>query len=250
MDKTIRKAAELIAGSRYLICLTGAGISVESGIPPFRGPGGVWTKHGEPPMDGYQRFLADPKGFWEQRLRKEGYAREIYEKIETAKPNPAHQALAQMEEKGHLKFLITQNIDNLHLAAGSRNVAEIHGNYTLVRCIQCHRRTPREEVPVQVLPPVCPECGGIFKTDVVIFGEPIPPDVLSRCEEEAAHADGCLVVGTSATVYPAAGFPIYVKRGGGFLIEVNLFETEYTEIADVSLLGEAGKILPVLVKNL
>lgn len=243
----IDRAAEAIVRARHVVALTGAGLSVESGIPPFRGPGGLWTKHGEPPMDGYQRFLADPAKAWRERLSPTGPMRELWATLRAAQPNPAHHALAQMEEAGVLRCLITQNIDNLHRLAGSTRLAEIHGNVTLIRCIQCVRRFAREDVSLQVLPPRCPACGGILKSDTVSFGEPIPADVLDQCFEEVEHCDCMLVAGTSATVYPAAQFPLDVKQRGGSLIEINLYESELTPYCFVSLRGSAAAVLPPLV---
>jgi NAD-dependent deacetylase len=243
----IKQAAEILLRAKYIVALTGAGISVESGIRPFRGPGGLWTEHGEPPMDGYQRFLADPKGEWERLLQKQGYIRVLIDALEGAKPNPGHLALAELEQLGVLKYLITQNVDNLHRAAGSQNVGEIHGNMSLVRCLKCSARYLREEISTEVLPPRCPRCKGIMKTDGVMFGEPIPLDVLKTCEAETGKCDCMLVVGTSAFVYPAAGFPYEVCRKGGVLVEVNPYETPNTSYSLVSLRGPAGKVLPELV---
>jgi NAD-dependent deacetylase len=248
--KGIEGAVELLLGAKYVVGLTGAGMSVESNIPPFRGPGGLWTRYGEPPMDGYQKFLADPRGDWERRIKKEGYTRELYEALERASPNPGHYAFAELEEMGILKCLITQNVDNLHRVAGGKNLAEIHGNRTLIRCLRCNSRFPEEEVSLEVLPPPCPHCGGIMKTDIVIFGELIPPDVLQKCQVESQKCDCMLVAGTSATVYPAAGFPGEVRRKGGSLIEVNPYETELTPLCRVSLRGNSGEILPKLVEGI
>ena len=247
MESEIERAGRLILASKYVVGLTGAGVSVESGIRPFRGPGGLWTEYGEPPMDGYQRFLANPKADWEQRLKRGGYARELYQALEVAKPNPAHYALAELEELGVLRYLITQNVDNLHRAAGSQKVAEIHGNFSKLRCIQCYSRYEGEEISLETLPPRCPRCGGIIKADTVMFGEPIPLDVLRICQEETSKGDCMLLVGTSAFVYPAAGFPQEVKRRGGVLIEVDPYETGLTPSCDVSLRGKAGEMLPPLV---
>src|SRR5881398_287401 len=135
-------AAECISRARYVVALTGAGLSVESGIPPFRGPGGLWTTYGEPPMDGYQRFLQDPKKAWEERLAPTGASQEMRETIARAAPNLGHAAFVKLEEMEVLRWLITQNVDNLHRRAGSRNVLEIHGNSTLVRCLNCTARFP------------------------------------------------------------------------------------------------------------
>ena len=241
------RAAEMLRRARHLVALTGAGLSVESGIPPFRGPGGLWTKYGEPPMNGYQRFLADPAKEWRERLSPSGPMRELWEVLTTAQPNPGHYAFVQLEEAGILRCLITQNVDNLHRAAGSRQLAEIHGNYTLVRCLQCVSRFPLDQISLEVVPPRCPNCAGMLKSDTVSFGEPIPPDVLNQCFETVGGCDCMLVAGTSATVYPAAQFPHDVRRRGGELIEVNLYETELTAYCSVSLRGPSASVLPELV---
>ena len=243
----IRAAAAALRRARYPIALTGAGLSVESGIPPFRGQGGLWTKHGEPPMNGYQLFLEDPKRAWQQRLDPKGPMRELFEKLAAARPNPGHAALVDLEEMGLLRCLVTQNIDDLHRVAGQHELAEIHGNATLVRCIECVTRWPRTEIAIDVLPPLCPHCGGLLKADTVSFGEPIPPDVLQRCQREARSADCVLVAGTSATVYPAAALPIEVLERGGMLIEVNPYESELSEVAGIVVRAPAGEALPRIV---
>jgi len=243
----IGRAAKLILESHYVIALTGAGISVESGIRPFRGPGGLWTEFGEPPMDGYQRLLENPKKHWEEAMKRGSRDSEFVRALGEAKPNPAHFALAEMEQIGTLKYIITQNIDNLHRAAGSKNVAEIHGNSQKLRCLRCSSRYERGAISLEKLPPQCPRCGGLIKTDTVMFGEPIPKDVLRVCQREAGKADCMLVAGTSAFVYPAAGFPLEVRQKGGILIEINLYETELTPWCEVSLRGKAGEMLPGLV---
>jgi NAD-dependent deacetylase len=247
MKSDIERAARLILASRYVIGITGAGISVESGIRPFRGPGGIWTEHGEPPMDGYQRFLEDPKGHWEDIVKSSGVTSEFVRALESAQPNPAHYALAELENLGILKYLITQNVDNLHLAAGSKNVAEIHGNFRKLRCIECNARYEMDEISLETLPPQCPRCRGIIKTDGVMFGEPIPLDILQICQQETRKSDCMLSVGTSAFVYPAASFPQEVKRRGGALIEVDPYETGLTPLCDVSIRGNAREKVPQLV---
>lgn len=248
LQEEIEKAAVLVLKAKYVVAVVGAGMSVESGIPPFRGPGGLWTKYGEPPMDGYQRFLADPKGWWET-YQQASYRRELDVAIKQAKPNAGHYALAELEQMGILKYIITQNVDNLHQVAGSKSVAEIHGNRYKLRCISCGSRFPREGFQITELPPRCPRCHGIVKGDGVMFGEPIPPDTLDKCEEEAYKCDYMLLVGTSGTVYPAAGFPTVVKRRGGSLIEVNLYETSLTYMCDAVLRGSSGEALPLLVQR-
>ena len=178
LDRAIHEAVDLILSAEYVVALTGAGVSVESGIRPFRGPGGLWTERGEPPMDGYTRFMGDPKGYWERRLdpeRRRGFGRSLQE----AQPNPGHLALSELEEMGVLKSLITQNVDNLHIAAGSTNVHEIHGNTHKLRCMSCNTRYTVEGFEVSELPPRCPSCGGVIKGDTVMFGEPIPVPMLN-----------------------------------------------------------------------
>jgi NAD-dependent deacetylase len=245
--ETIRQAARLLIDARYVMAMTGAGISVESGIPPFRGPGGLWTKYGEPPMNGYQRFLENPKAAWEERLHPTGPSAILRETVAAAVPNPGHEALVTLENMNILRFLITQNVDNLHRRAGSRNLAEIHGNSTLTRCIQCASRYPLEEICLDVLPPACPQCNGMVKIDTVAFGEPIPPDVLAQCQQTTNRCDCMLVIGTSATVFPAAAFPMQVCESGGTLIEVNPYESDITPWCAVSLRGPSGEMLPRLV---
>jgi NAD-dependent deacetylase len=245
-DAQIREAADLILRADYAIALTGAGMSVESGIPPFRGPGGLWTKYGEPPMNGFQIFMADPRRAWEERLAKQND--ELYRPLQVAEPNPGHLAMAELEALGVLRFVITQNIDGLHRRAGQSQLAEIHGNWTLIRCLVCVARVPWGEVNLERLPPRCNHCGGLMKSDTVAFGEPIPADVLRQCADQAALADLVIVAGTSATVYPAAGFALQVKERGGRLIEVNLYASEITPLCDLSLRGGAASLMPRLVR--
>lgn len=245
----IGRAARALVASDYAIALVGAGMSVESGIPPFRGPNGLWTRYGEPPMNGYQLFMDDPVAWWQDILNPQGWRVELDRAIAAAAPNPGHYALADLERMGVLRCLITQNVDDLHGAAGQRSLLEIHGNRTKLRCVGCGWRVPRGEFSVDPanLPPRCPECGAIVKSDTVMFGEPIPSEVLQRCYEEAERADCILVVGTSATVYPAASFPEVVKRRGGTLIEVNAYETDLSPFCDVVLWGPSGALLPQVV---
>ena len=246
----ISRAAELLVRATSVVALTGAGLSVESGIPPFRGPGGLWTKYGEPPLDGYQRFLRDPRAAWRERLSpRASWATALHETLGKARPNAGHVALARLEELGRCHVLITQNVDDLHRQAGTQRVLEIHGNHRLLRCIGCARRFGEGELAVdpEDLPPRCPGCSGIVKDDTVHFGEPIPPDVLRGCFDAVERADCMLVVGTSATVFPAAEFPLEVLRRGGSVIEVNPHESDLTPLASLSLRGPGGAVLERLV---
>lgn len=248
----LQRASQIIAQSRYAIGLVGAGMSAESGIPTYRGPGGLWTRIGEPDPRSYQNFVADPRGWWERMLDKDNHPEsteraQFREAIERAQPNSGHYALVDLERMGILKHIITQNVDNLHRAVGSLNVTEIHGNRTLVRCMECNLRMPWGELDVIEVPPKCPQCHGIIKGDGVMFGEPIPSDVFENCYRETNLCDCMLILGTSGTVYPAAGFPIQARQRGAAIIEVNVHATPLSGIADVSLQGPAGEILPVLV---
>jgi NAD-dependent deacetylase len=243
----ILDAAKIIKASKYVTALTGAGVSVESGIRSFRGPGGLWTEKGEPPMDGYQKFLSDPKKHWESALT--GFI-ESGLKMAEAKPNAGHYAFAELEQMGIIRYLITQNIDGLHSMAGTKKLGEIHGNALKLRCMDCLSRFPRKDIILTNLPPRCPQCGGIIKGDTVMFGEPIPVDVLKRCQEEMNRSDCMIVAGTSAVVYPAAGLPLTLKRRGGKIIEVNPMETDLTAICDVSIREKSGIAIPTLLETL
>jgi NAD-dependent deacetylase len=201
-------------------------------------------------MDGYRRFLADPARAWRERLDPQApWAVALGKTLGAARPNAGHLALAELERRGRLAALITQNIDDLHRQAGSRKLLEIHGNHFLLRCIACVARFAQDELAVdpQALPPRCPRCGGIVKGDTVHFGEPIPPDVLRGCFEAVEQADCMLVAGTSATVYPAADFPLEVLRRGGCVIEVNPDDTELTPLATFTLRGPGGAVLERLL---
>lgn len=250
MTDDIRAAADLLAHSRHAVALVGAGLSRESGIPTFRGAGGLWTRFGEPPMNQYQRFLADPRAWWRQRLDERRNPNEFTAAITAARPNPGHHALAELERMGVLKHIITQNVDNLHQQAGSTAITEIHGNRTLLRCIDCGRREPWREVADDDLPLSCASCAGVVKSDTVMFGEPIPTAALAECGRQAGLADVMLVVGTSGTVYPAADYPLQVLNRGGALIEVNLDHTPFTPYAAVVLRGPSGVLLPRVVDAL
>ncbi len=252
LDAEIATAAEAMVSAASVVALTGAGLSVESGIPPFRGPGGLWTQHGEPPLDGYQRFLRDPAAAWRERLNPtEGWAMGLRDTLQAAKPNIGHRCLAALGELGHCDALITQNVDDLHQQVGQPGLLEIHGNHFWLRCLECHQRFDPAGFPIDEanLPPLCQDCGGIVKGDTVSFGEPIPPLVLRACYSAVERCDVMLVVGTSATVFPAAEFPMEVLRNGGTLIEVNPYPSELTEAASISLQGPGGAVLERLLHH-
>ncbi len=277
MEQLIGRAARDLVDSKYAIGLTGAGISTESGIPDFRGPSGVWTKNPEAERRaylGYQEFSEDPKKWWEERLSGRGQS--FLGDLEKVIPNPGHHALAELEELGILKCVITQNVDALHEKAGTKNLLEYHGSFSKLRCISCGLRFGRDEFGLEELmrenqlPPRCPKCRGVIKSDTVSFGEPIPSDVAHQSLEEAWKCDVMLICGTSAVVYPFANLPriarerrterekqtetgIYaVERISAVtIIEVNADPTPLTEegISDYLIQGKTGEILPIIVEE-
>ena len=254
MKLEIAAAADILSHAEYAIALTGAGLSVESGIPSFRGPEGLWTRYGQPSNLSYRVFSQDPQAWWEQRLRDESTpgnpTYDLKDSVDRAMPNAGHVAMAELEKLGILRSVITQNVDNLHTEAGSRNVLEIHGNRNYLRCIGCGYRRPREGYAITDLPPVCGKCGGVIKLDTVMFGEPIPRATLDACIEEVQKCDAMLLVGTSGAVNPAAQFPLVAQERGAQIIEVNPAPTELTAVAHVVLNGPAGEILPSIANIL
>jgi NAD-dependent deacetylase len=241
------EAASLVAKSRYAIAFVGAGLSAESGIPTYRGEGGLWTRFGEPDGSGWERFRRDPAAWWTRQDGSRDGRDEFATALNNAKPNPGHVALAELERRGILRAIVTQNIDNLHQVAGSQRVLEFHGNRTKLRCIDCGARFPREEFTLETLPPHCPSCNGIVKSDTVMFGEPIPTDVLRESQQEALLADLVLIIGTSAVVYPAAQVPLIARQRGAALIEINPNQSAISEICDLSIRQRAGEALPAIV---
>ncbi len=259
MEQLIERAARDLVDSKYGIALTGAGISTESGISDYRGPSGVWTKNPEAERNAYRRyqeFLDDPKGWWEAMLtrpRTGGLGN-----LEKAMPNPGHYALVELEKMGLMKCVITQNVDALHEKAGTKNLLEYHGSFAKLRCVSCGARFRRSEfdfeklLQADQLPPRCPKCKGILKTDGVFFGEPIPSDVTHQSLEEAQKCDLMLIAGTSAVVYPFASLPrIARQRERVTIIEVNAEPTPLTEegVSDYLITGKTGEILPRIAEE-
>ncbi len=259
MEQAIARAARDLVDSKYAIALTGAGISTESGIPDFRGPQGVWTKNPEAERRaylGYPRFLDDPKGWWEESLARPRPS--LLGDLEKVMPNPGHYALAELEKLGILKCVITQNVDALHEKAGTKNLLEYHGSFRKLRCVSCSLRFSRDEFDLEKLmrenqlPPRCPTCRGVVKTDGVAFGEPIPSEVAYQSLEEAQKCDLMLICGTSAVVYPFANLPrIASQRRTVKIIEVNADPTPLTEdgVSDYLIQGKTGEILPRIVEE-
>lgn len=235
----LAEARQILARAKSIAVLTGAGISAESGLPTFRGPGGLWRNYRPEDLATPQAFARDPATVWEwYNWRRSVHAECV--------PNAGHNALAQLEQRSEAFLLITQNVDALHERAGSRNVIHLHGSLWRVRCLECHTETPNEDVPLAPVPPRC-SCGGMLRPAVVWFGEPLPLDLLRLAADAAQGAEAFLVVGTSGMVYPAAQLPHIALESGVRVIEVNPEETQLSRHAAVFLRGAAGEILPRLV---
>lgn len=236
----LKKAAEIINQSKDTTAFTGAGISVESGIPPFRGKKGLWSKY-DPKILEINYFFQNPKESWV--IIKEIF----YDFFKQAKPNAAHLILAEMEKHNLLQSIITQNIDNLHQKAGSKTVYEFHGSSNKMLCTNCKRKFDSDKVHLDELPPKCLACGGILKPDFIFFGEGIPTVAYKKSIEEAENADVFFLIGTTGLVEPAASIPYKAKNKGAVIIEVNPERTVFTEkITDVFLQGKAGEVMKQL----
>ncbi len=244
MEEQIRRAANDLKAARFVVALTGAGISVESGIPPFRGQGGLWEKV-DPMIFGHiDTFVQDPARVWEVLIR------DLKGVIDRARPNAGHRGLARLEEMGKLKAVITQNVDGLHQMAGNTDVIEFHGNCAWQRCMDCTEKIRTTEVSLASMPPRC-TCGGVLRPDWVFFGEAIPAVAMNRSRQMATQCDVMLVVGTSAMVQPAAYVPIIAKQNGAKVIEINPERTPLTgQISDYLVPGPAGAVMDSIVAEL
>ncbi|HDN79713.1 MAG: hypothetical protein DRI61_11085 [Chloroflexi bacterium] len=241
--KEIEKAAQIIRSSNYAVALTGAGISTPSGIPDFRSPGsGLWEKVNPMLVASIFAFRLRPKRFFD-------WFRPLGRTLLEAEPNPAHIALARLEEAGFLKAVITQNIDNLHQKAGSKRVLELHGHLREAQCMKCRRIVPTEGLWEKYLNsdevPRC-ECGGILKPRVVLFGESLPKGVFLEALGEVQRCDVMLIAGSSLEVYPAAELPTLAYQKGARLIVVNLQSTYADAVADVVIHDDVAKVLPAI----
>jgi len=240
---TIERASELLASARTGLAMTGAGVSAESGIPTFRGEGGLWSRYDPVKVASIDSFLEDPAGYWR-------VARERGPAVLGARPNPGHLALAALEKAGHLVGIVTQNTDGLHQDAGSRRVVELHGSSRAVQCLDCGTRERRSEVQARLdveMPPKCRGCGGNFlKPTVVLFGEAMPIPAVEEAFTLAKAADVMLVVGSSLVVYPAAQVPLKAVEAGAALIVVNAEPTPFDRLATVVIHGRSGEVLPLM----
>ena len=248
LDALIEEAANIIASADKIVMFTGAGISTESGIPDFRSPGGIWSKH-QPIM--FQDFMSS------EEKRRESWQRgkESYHVFADVEPNAAHYAIAELEQMGKLDCLITQNIDDLHQKAGNSPamVIELHGTVMFVMCMECGKRWPRAEIQewlesgVEI--PMCDECGGIMKSATISFGQPIPEVETAEALFRSRKAEVFIVVGSSLVVYPAAQMPIEAKQNGAKLIILNIGETPFDDYADVRIHSKAGETMRRMVER-
>ena len=246
----IQRAAAWMADSRFAVAMTGAGLGTESGIPDFRSPGGIWSRLDQSDFT-YRNYINDI----DARIRYWRNSPALYAHTHRAVPHAGHLALTELHQRGVLRRVITQNTDGLHQKAGfpEEDLVELHGTSHWVRCLNCGQRESRESVNLRVetgeLPPVCPACGGIQKTDAVFFGEGIPKDRMDAAADWAGRADVFLVVGTSLVVQPAANLPARAKSKGSKVIIVNRETTWMDSEADAVLNGNAGEILPRLARQ-
>lgn len=242
-EQLLKEAAEAVVKTRNGIAVTGAGISVESGIEDFRSPGGLWSRYPPGEYASLHSFFDNPDKVW-------GLWHELGETLKTVKPNAAHEALAVLEEMGHIEAVITQNIDGLHQAAGSRTVIEYHGNASQIVCPSCKTQRPLEFSKEAAGAPRCEDCGGPMKPDVILFDEMIPEDALVTSDMLSGACEIMIVVGTSAQVYPAASLPYKAREAGAVIIECNLEKTAFTDVVvDFFLQGPAGTTLPQLLEE-
>jgi NAD-dependent deacetylase len=243
-DAPYEEVARLLAERGNAVALTGAGISVESGIPAFRGAQGLWEKYAPMEYASIGAFIRNPEKSWKMLA-------ELFALCGAASPNGAHAGLAKLESMGILRAIITQNVDRLHQSAGARRVIEYHGNMEELVCIACWRNYPtRERYKDGDGPPRC-DCGEILKPNIVMFGEPIPWLAQERAEEEARSCGVLLVIGTSAQVTPACDIPGIAKKSGAAVVEVNPEETRLTRtVTDVHIPGTASDAVRKLLETL
>ena len=251
MDGCIRNPAfmskmlsykDALISAKNVVVLTGAGISAESGVPTFRGEGGLWRNFRAEELATPEAFEKNPKLVWEWY----DWRRQL---LKPLKPNKGHEVIARFEKRFPEFLVITQNVDELHQKAGNKKMVELHGNIWKVRCLKEGKITDNFETPLLKIPPQC-ECGAMLRPHIVWFGESLPYDAIQTAYRAANECDVMLVVGTSAVVQPAASLPITAKEHGAFVIEINPEETPISSIVNESLIGKAGDILPEIERLL
>jgi NAD-dependent deacetylase len=245
-NRLIHEAARRLRHARGIVVLTGSGVSKESGIPTFRdAQDGLWAQYDPMDLATREGFLRNPAMVWEWYSYRFGM-------VESARPNPGHLAIAEMEGIFPHMTVVTQNIDGLHQAAGSSDVVELHGSIRRYKCLDGrHTGFTRADLAAQTeVPPLCPHCGVLLRPDVVWFGELLPPEAIDRAFELSQHCDAMLVVGTSGEVQPAAALPHHASHAGALVIDVNPDRDQIARMADIYLQGRGGQVLPELVKAL
>ncbi|MFO7753419.1 MAG: NAD-dependent deacylase [Desulfobacteraceae bacterium] len=239
-----KKAGEAIKAASRCVAFTGAGISVESGIPPFRGKGGLWNRY-DPETFNIQYFLEHTDESWD------AIRTIFYDLFGRVRPNPAHLALAKLEREGLIKAVITQNVDNLHYDAGSETVHEFHGSLKRLACLKCKGTVMIGEVDLSVVPPLCSGCGAYLKPDVIFFGEPIPEPAGSAAFREAEICDCMLLIGTTGEVAPANMIPRIAKQNRATIIEINPVKSFYTDsVTDIFIEEKAGPAMEKIVNRI
>jgi NAD-dependent protein deacetylase/lipoamidase len=233
----VRRAAEILGSATRVVAFTGAGVSAESGVPTFRGAGGLWEGRRIEEVASPEAFSADPVQVWRFYDQRRTTVAEV-------RPNRAHAVLAAWQERFPRYTLVTQNVDGLHQGAGSRGVVELHGSLWRVRCLKCGREREDRTAPLAELPPRCSRCGAFERPGVVWFGEALPVEAFLTAEAAAKACEALVVVGTSAVVYPAAGLVAVASAAGAKVIEVNPAASALAHLADVTLRGPAGELLP------
>ncbi len=235
----IEEVRKRLEEAHSVAVLTGAGVSAESGVPTFRGEGGLWRNYRAEELATPQAFARDPSLVWEwYNMRRETLA--------TIKPNPAHTALAMLEGRVEDFTLITQNVDGLHEMGGSRNVIELHGSIWRVRCTGCSAVTENHDIPIAI-PPSCGECGALLRPHIVWFGEALPGDAITAAYGALERCDVLRVIGTSGVVQPAASMASVAKGAGAYVVEVNIELTPNTTVVDKTIAGKAAEVLPLIV---
>lgn len=229
--------------SKSLVFFTGAGISAESGIPTFRGKDGIWNKLRPEELASFDAFMRNPEMVWEWYQ----YRRKI---ISETEPNPGHTAIAELSNHFEKVSVVTQNVDNLHRRAGSKDVHELHGNIEVNYCVDCSAPY-KEQIDYSSKELIkCGSCGGYIRPGVVWFGEMLPQETFERSARLAAECDICFLIGTSAVVYPAASIPLSAKQAGAYLVEINTEPTDISHFVDYSIMGKSGEVLSVILEEM
>ena len=237
------KLLAALRNSNSVCVLTGAGISAESGVPTFRGDDGLWKKFKPEELANFDAFINNPELVWEWY----SYRKQVMKNV---KPNAGHHALVEIERRKRDFTLVTQNVDNLHRRAGSKNVLELHGNIERSYCIECRTFAEDVELGPDHKAPRCRKCGGLVRPDVVWFGELLPVEIFQKASAAADRCDLFLSVGTSAVVYPAASLPAVAKTRGAYVVEINAEYTDISHRVHETIIGKAGEILPALVNEM